>query len=244
MDTLALLKQFGINEKSAKVYLAILELGICTASKVADKAKIPRTLVYDIIKKLLAQGLLKNIHRSGKNYFSAISPAELLELQEQKVQRLKKALPELNQLSQGQGRKPQVFYYEGKNGIDYINKDSLKQKGEIIGFTSPLYVTYQQKYISKEYASGRTMLGRKARVIGEQAPEIMELKRKDGDFLRSTKILPRELFSSNIELGICQDKVYIVDYKDEFGFIIESESVAKTLKMIFNMIWNNAEGLR
>ncbi len=244
MDTINQLEQLGITEKGARVYLATLELGNGTASKIAEKSKIQRTLVYDILSKLIAQGIVKNIHQSGKNYFSALLPEELIELQEQKLNRLKKSLPQLNAISNLRGLKPKVFYYEGKSGIDYINNDSLKQKGEIIGFTSPSYVSFQKKYISKEYTTNRTGLGHKARVIGEQSPEIIELKRQDGNSLRETKILPKQLFSSNIELGVADKKVYIVDYKDEFGFIIESESVASTLKMIFNMIWNNAENLR
>lgn len=241
MDTINILEQFGISNKGAQIYLATLELGLCTASQISHKTKIQRTLVYDLIKKLIAQGLINTVIKDKINLFTAISPDLLLEIEEQKINRLKKSLPEFQAIYNTRNKKTKVSYYEGKDGIDLINNDSLKHKGELVAFTSPLYVTFRQKYIEKEYAERRKSVGNRARIIGEQSPEVIELKRKDGESMRETKILPKEIFSSNIEIGIYGDKVCIVDYKDEFGLIIEGQSISRTLKKIFEIVWNNAD---
>jgi len=243
MDTINILEQFGIPKKEASVYLAALELGLSTASQISHKTKIPRTLVYDIIRKLVVRGLINTIEKKNVSYFSAISPEALLDLEEQKVSRLKKFLPEFQAIHNAKNKRPKISYYEGKEGIDLINNDTLKQKGEIFGFTSPLYVSFRQKYIGKEYTENRKSVGNWARIIGEQSPEVVDLKRKDKDSMRETKILSRDIFSSNIELIVQNNKVCIVDYKDEFGLIIEGQSIADTLKKIFEIVWKNADNL-
>lgn len=43
MDIIASLRQFGLNEKQAKVYLACLELGSASVQKIAKKAGVERT---------------------------------------------------------------------------------------------------------------------------------------------------------------------------------------------------------
>ena len=64
-------------------------------------------------------------------------------------------------------------------------------------------------------------MGNHVRVIGEDAPEIRELQGKDEEELRETRILSKDIFRSEIEIGMYGSKVFIIDYKGQFGFIIE-----------------------
>lgn len=243
MEISNLLEQFGLKEKETKLYLACLEMGQSTASQLSKKTSIQRTLIYDIAQKLIDRGMMTSISKKNKSSFSAISPQSLLKLEEQKVSRLKKMLPQLEAMYGAGGGKAKIYYYEGKAGIDHINNETLRYRGEIVGFTTPLYVNFQQKYISKEYADRRREIGNRVRIIGEQSPEIIELKRHDSDFFRETKIVSKNLFSSDIELGVYGESVFVIDYKEEVGFIIENKSTAKTLKRIFDLVWNNADNM-
>lgn len=78
------LRKLGLKAKEISVYLAALELGFCSAQKIAQKAGISRPTAYAIIKELEKKGLMvesKNgAPKDAKNYFSAESPDKLLGL--------------------------------------------------------------------------------------------------------------------------------------------------------------------
>ena len=68
--TIPFLKQLGLLEKEAKVYLASLELGEATVLELAKKSALNRTTVYVEIEKLGQRGLVSSIEKGKKRYFS------------------------------------------------------------------------------------------------------------------------------------------------------------------------------
>lgn len=233
-ETLSL---FNLDEKESAVYLAALETGVATAREIAKKAGIQRTYFYDLSEKLLKLGLLQQISRGKKRYFQAAEPEKLLEIQEERLKELRNTLPELKALQNTQGQKPKVYFFEGRSGIDQVNEDTLKYKGECLAFTTPRFVSTAEEKLSSEYISKRKSLGIKVRVIGEVSPEMAKIKSRDKEELRETKMLPKDLFSSEVEIGMYGNKVFFTNYKDQFGMIVEDSEISKTLKKIFEIIW-------
>jgi hypothetical protein len=78
-------------------------------------------------------------------------------------------------------------------------------------------------------------------MIGEISPENIMLQKRDTSELRETRLLPKDIFASNIEVGMFGSTVYIVDYKELFGLIIESTEIARTLRMIFEIVWGSGK---
>lgn len=233
-ETLAL---FNLDEKESAIYLAALETGIATAREIAKRAGIQRTYFYDLSEKLLKLGLLQQISKGKKRYFQAAEPEKLLEMEEERLAELKNTLPELKALQNTRGKKPKVYFFEGRSGIDQVNEDTLKYKGEILGFTTPRFVSADEEKLSREYIARRKSLGIKARIIGEVSPEMAKIKSRDKEELRETKMLPKDLFSSEVEIGMYGNKVFFANYKDQFGLIVEDSEISKTLKNIFEIIW-------
>jgi sugar-specific transcriptional regulator TrmB len=239
MDIRDILKNFNIEKKEAEVYIAALETGTAPASAIADKAGVFRTYFYEIADKLISEGLLKQIKKGGKHYFTATSPQNLIRLQEQKLDELKRAIPQLEAIHNTAKEKPKVYYFEGRKGLDEINNDTLRHKGELVGFTTPRFLTADQKKLASDYIKKRVDTGKKVRVIGEICNEIIENKKLDKKELRETRMLPINIFHSEVELGIYANKVYVANYKSEFGMIIEDKNTADVMKQIFELIWNS-----
>jgi len=237
MNIQEVLSQFNLDEKESVIYLAALELGQATAREIAKKAGIQRTYFYDLSEKLLKLGLLQQISKGKKRYFQAAEPEKLLEIQEERLREVQSALPELKALQNTQGQKPKVYFFEGRAGIDQINEDTLKYKGDMIAFTTPRFVSIAEEKLSREYIAKRKALGNKVRVIGEVSPEMAKIKSRDKEELRETKMLPKDLFSSEVEIGMYGNKVFFANYKDQFGLIIEDSEISRTLKNIFEIIW-------
>lgn len=233
--------QFSLNAKEARLYLAALELGPSAARMIAKKAGVQRTHFYDLSDRLIQLGFLKQSKRGKRRLFAAAEPDTLLEYQERRLRELKKTLPQLRSLFNTGGQRPAVSYYEGREGIDQINNDTLRYHGEMVGFTTPRFLTADQQRLSREYIRKRVALGNRVRILGELCPEILELKKRDKTEFRETRILPRELYSSEVEVAIYGNKVYVADYREEFGLIIEGSEIANTLKRIFEIVWESGK---
>ncbi len=67
------------------------------------------------------------------------------------------------------------------------------------------------------------------------------LQQRDKAELRETRLLPKDIYHSNVEIGIYGKKIYIVDYRQLFGMEVESPDVADALSMIFEIVWNSGK---
>lgn len=239
MELGEILSNLGLDRRGAALYLAALELGEASAKDIAKKASIQRTYFYDIAGALIKLGFLKQVVRGKKRLFVALEPEKLLELEEKRFKQLKNAIPQFKALFNTKGQKSKIFYYEGIDGIRQIIEDSLSFKNEILNFTTPRVATADQQRLLKEFVKKRVALGIRARVIGELSQEVLNLKNKDKIEMRETRILPKDIFSSDVEIGIYGNRIYIIDFKDEFGFIVEDSNVASILKKIFEIIWSS-----
>jgi len=239
MNPKEMLKQLGLDDKESAIYLANLEIGISPAREIAQKANIQRTYFYDIAEKLIKEGVIKQIKKGKKRLFLASEPEKILELQEQKLNELKNSLPQLKAIQNTSGEKPKVYFYEGSDGINQINEDTLRYKGEITGFTTPRFVSTDEEKLSRNYINKRISSKIRVRVIGEISNEVLQLKKRDKEELRETRMLPNDIFTSQVEIGIYGNKSCFVNYKNEFGLIIEDSEISKTLKNIFELVWNS-----
>lgn len=241
MNIKDVLAQFNLSEKESSVYVATLELGTSTAVAIAKKAGIQRTHFYDISESLINAGFLQRVSKENKGLYSAADPETVIEIEEKKIEKLKQTLPELKALYNTSGKKPKLTYYEGRSGIEQINEDTLRYKGEAVAFTTPRFVSFPSRSTGKSYIEQRIAMGNHVRVIGEDSSEIHGLQEKDRGELRETRILSRDVFRSEIEIGIYGSKVFIIDYKEQFGFIIEDTEIARVMKMIFEIVWSRWE---
>ena len=232
-----ILLELGLKNKKADVYLACLELGTATASQIAKKAGIKRPYFYDIAEHLKNNGFIKQSKKGKKTFYSAVDPENLKILEQERLKKIEELLPELKSIYKTTGSKPKIYFYEGKEGIEEINKDTLKYKGEMLGFSTERFLTANEKKLSQQYIKNRIKNKIKARVIGPVSPEFLEIKKRDNQELRETKMLPQDLYQSNVEFTFYGNKIAVVNYRENFGFIIESSDVVKPLKMIFELIW-------
>ncbi len=62
-------KEIGLTDKEARVYLSILELGEATAAEISKRSEIQRTTSYNIIPILQKKGLIDSSEKNGVKYF-------------------------------------------------------------------------------------------------------------------------------------------------------------------------------
>src|SRR3990167_2881613 len=138
------LKNLGLSENEAKIYVAMLELGPSVVVEIARKSQINRPTTYVQIESLKKKGLISTQAKGKKQFFIAESPDKLellidneLKNIEEKKNELNNFLPELLNLFNASGQRPHVKFFEGKEGVSALLKEFLKTYATTIcGITS------------------------------------------------------------------------------------------------------------
>src|SRR3989338_10733692 len=141
MEDVIALERIGLTKNDRKVYLTLVEIGTVTVSNLVKKTGLHRSYVYDILDKLIKQGLISFNIKNNKRYFNAESPNRILQILKSKEQEIKeseteisKILPELAKRQEIAIEKQEARIFLGKEGIKSILEDILNTKRNFVGF--------------------------------------------------------------------------------------------------------------
>lgn len=241
MEIKHFLAQFDLIGKKADVYLAILELGSGTVIEIAKKSEVKRTTVYDILLDLEKTGLIYQTTKESKRLFVAEDPEKLKKKLEEKERILDEMLPQLRSFYNIKGIKPKIKFYEGKEGLRQVYSDTLNYGGEILAFASEDVVKVLGMDWANDYLAKRVKRGIRARIILPKT-EIIErdFNPLDQKQLRSSKLVSAKKYPLSIEINIYgHQKVALMSSREEMGIIIEGKEIYNTLKLIFELLWDN-----
>lgn len=235
----------GFTDKEAKVYLGALELGAATAQQIAAKATVNRPTTYVAIESLIKRGLMSSIQKGKKRFFVAEPPENLqsvlrkqredLKTKEEKVNNI---MGELHLLSIHSDERPQVLFYEGKEGIERMRENlKINKNTDVVEF-SFIDVAYknfppaaddhrqwfrQNKNIRLIYASKK----------GIVLPEV------DGKVVR--RRISYEEYPFDGDMCVDGDMVCMVHDNPLMGVQIVHKGLARTFTRMFNLAWRALE---
>ncbi|MDP2918266.1 MAG: helix-turn-helix domain-containing protein [bacterium] len=245
------LEQIGLSEKQAKVYLACLKLGPAPVRLIARETGLNRGTCYDLLKGLMAWGLVSYYHKNTHKYFVAEDPQNLQEVissQEEKLaraqQEIAKIIPELKSIFDNAGDKPVVKYYEGLTGVKTILKDLLQTLGktkkereyfvysaaDIRNYLYKAYPGFTEERIKMQIRVHVIAIGSGGRLCG----------------LDKRLWLSREK-SSPTYILIYQNKVALISVNKQkvpIGVLIEDEGLYRTHILLFQKMWEMLKILR
>jgi sugar-specific transcriptional regulator TrmB len=236
-----ILQNLGLNEKEAKVYLACLELGSATVQEVSDKAGVKRTSVYNFLEDMKARGFITEVKHGKRILLNAEDPHALLKKADEQKKQLEEMLPEFLSIYNLPCEKPKVKFYQGAEGLKRVYEDTLKEG-------SPIYLIsdYEQMFEALDsewmwgYAKRRTEKGIKAFSIAKEGVRAQEVKIKDIEQLRETRIIKNVDFET--EINIYGNKIALFSFRRPYaGVIIEDRAIAQTLKSMWKIVWNQAK---
>jgi sugar-specific transcriptional regulator TrmB len=234
------LREFGLTDKEIRVYLACIKLGTALVQDIAKKAGTYRTYTYEILKSLKEKGLVSYVIKSGKQYFEVARPEKLLNILKEKEQKIQKLMPHLETLYKSAVEKPKIEIYEGKEGIKTVIDDLIKTKKDIVVYGSTRKQLSLLHFYFPHYIQGRVKARIRIKVLTEKSKETTELKKRDNIELRETRFFPGNL-EPPTATNIYGSKVAILSLEKELlAILIESEPIARTQKMIFDLLWQTA----
>ena len=238
-----ILHQLGFSTNEATVYLAALSTGLTSAAHIAKKAGLQRTTTYSVLDYLVKRGVVGQSKVRGKTRFAAEPPEKLLVLVGDIHIKLKKALPELEALYNKKGAKPKILFYEGREAIQSVYDDTLREKPkEILEWNTDAYFERFPK--DHAYIAKRMELGIRARrLAGEGSVWQKKHQPYDRSELSETIIVPRDQFSPMVEVNIYNDKVAFMNYADEMSVIIENKAIAEAMRQAYELSWRGGKSI-
>ena len=239
------LLQLGFTEKEIATYIVLLEIGAGSVQQISRMTEINRVSVYAAIDELKQKGLVAESRKGKKKLFVAESPDLIVVLVEEKKRKLEKEednlqnmiLPMLKAINVRQENKPQIKFFEGRDGItrvfdeyilknsrDVINCGSYETASRVVSFEEE--VEYFQRIAERKtfyrMILEDTLLNRKFA--------------KAGKGMTHTKFLPAEtkVFSDIVVSGPI---VALISYEKENATVIEDESIAQAMRMQLDFMW-------
>lgn len=126
------LQDFGLSKTESMIYLALLEQGSLSVSKIASAAKIHRPNVYDALHQLSKKGLVVEAKDVHEHVFAPTAPSRLLDLFLEKETSLRKIIPELETKRIGvSDQKHKVEIFEGVQGNRICMDSMLENTKEV-----------------------------------------------------------------------------------------------------------------
>jgi len=243
------LEKFGLSEKEAKVYVALIELEVATANEVAERAEVNRSSTYVVLDSLLNKGLVSISGDKTVKQYVATNPEIFLREIEEVIQEknsikesLAKILPELKALHKDTKKKPKVRVFEGINGLRETYYEMMETDAkELRTYTRPENM-FKILPDFKEQNAKRIEKGMVMKAINPKGVLTGTMMKH---YPRPSKdefvAIPKDQFGFNIDMAIYGDRVAFASPKDKFGIIIESKEVAELLKDSFDLSWKGAK---
>jgi len=234
------LQQLNFDEKEADIYLALLEVGEANIEQIAKKSGIKRTTVYHVIDSLKEKGYIEMSKAGKKTLYYALSPKTIGEKLEEKKIMFEKIMPGLLSITNDIEKKPKIRYFEGKEGIREIYKDTLRYHDQetLIWTTEDVLEYFDVQWLWDYYVVKRVENKIWQRTIAPDVEHARKLTGLDEKHLRQMRLCSPEKFPMYVDVTLYGGRfVGIMSFKDELGLIIESEGIHKTLKSIFEMNW-------
>lgn len=238
-----ILKKLGFSDKSAQIYLVLLNLGPSSVRKLADFCNLNRGTTYDNLKWLQENNLVSFYNKDSKQIFVVENPDKLYFLVKNREEELTKIegklqnmIPELQALYNSGGERPVAKYYERqelKNILEDI-LETCEKTGEMEyriysaeGIRNYLYEdfpTFSDVRVAKNIAVKAIAIGQGGELRG-----LDERKWLTAENNTPTYIILYPGKTAYISLNAKNEPI---------GVLIENQGVFQIQKLIFDNLWN------
>lgn len=241
----AVLTRFNISPTSAKVYVALLELGKSSADKIAKQVGTYKANVYEALDRLTEAGLATHVFEGKKRFFQATNPEKLISVAEEEKQinigkydELKKdienIMPELSAKYQSVKDKDLFEVYKGRKGYKAVITEILRENPKMWEGFGNLQV---QEFFPIEYKKWFKKV--KFKLFATKSKKVLGLLT---EARKTTKVeikwLPQDLYMP-IVWTVFGENVLIIIYEPETIVLrIKSRQVVETFSNQFNYLWD------
>jgi sugar-specific transcriptional regulator TrmB len=241
------LKSLGFSENEIKIITYLFSVKKTSLKNISQNTALSFSITHFSLSNLTVRGIVECLQGEPDDLYQIISKNNFLEwIDNQKQQNLEiydKAKNQISDFLQEMTKdnwKPEVKYYEGKEGIIELYEDMLEAidtNGEIFSWLDIDKITeYIGDYLY-EYIKKRQDKNIKSHdIVPENEINRKHELRDENREIRFIKTLP-----INGDIRIFKNKVAVVAFNEEHpvGFVFEGEVIVSLFKTIFKSQWNS-----
>ncbi len=240
------LKDIGLSDKEAAVYITLLSFDKALIAEISTKAKVKRPTTYVILESLQKKGLVSETNIGKKTFYMAEPPEKLdmfverqIHLLEENKKSLDVVIPQLKGMQREQGEKPMVQFYDGKEGVLSSNYDTFAKKFD----SEPVYIVYSRDLVKDVFTEKESKVMRDKRIsmgIKSKALYNSHEGERPSDETGYRLKIDEAKYPINSDVTIYGDQVKIAVFGKRISAIsIKSKEFADTLKSLINFIFDN-----
>lgn len=242
MNLQKMLEQLHIPEREAKVYLALLKLGLTPVGAVITKTKLHRQLVYQSLEKLKDMRMASMVLKNAKQHWHATDPNILLERLEKQRILTEQVVVQLDEIRKKDEEDVHVEILYGAKGLLANLEAHAKAAAEtdkviriIGGAGDVIYDLLGSRY--DEYGELTEQLGVKKRIIVpkdyQENPDD-EFHHEKGNEMRVWKAGLKAPTFNRITQGLMSTEVYGVE---PIIIQIKNSTIATSYIESFDSLW-------
>lgn len=234
------LKELGLTDNEARIYLVLLKSGALNPYQIAEKAGLHRGYVYDSLERMQEKGVVSSIFVNNKQHYQAVNPENLVELLKLKLEAIEKIVPDLKKLEIIEKTDTQVALHKGRLVYRTLIKDIIAtvKKGETVLLTGideeklsqeiePIYLKRYFNLIKDKNIKERIILKKGGKRIKHANLTYKELPE---EFMGKTAQI---IYSNKVAIFVLGTPYYLT--------LIENKDVAETYRRQFEALWGLAK---
>lgn len=234
------LRDIGLSDNEVKIYLALLKEKSGNASFLAKKANLNRTTAYLELDNLMKKGLVSYVIKDSKRYYQAVNPKRLINILDEKREKIKLILPKLMSFEQSND-KFNIKIYEGREGIKTFYQDILNTgvkefiafgvTGNAVEIMEFSYPHFLKKFV-KAGIKERAIANHNSRSIMDRHPrKFVKVKYLSEKYKSDVTTV---IYGNKIAVqSLVKDKIYVI--------VIEDKDLAKSYKSYFEFMWDSID---
>jgi sugar-specific transcriptional regulator TrmB len=247
MDINHSLKEIGLTNSEAKVYLALLKVGLSSKSRIITHARIASSKIYEVLDKLMDKGLVSMIIKNNVRNYEAAPVERIKDFIREKKEKLQKEeeiisniIPLLTNLKE-EGHQTTAEIFRGWKGIENVYSTLIDRMR-----------TGEEAYIlgaSKGTDSERTknFFLKYARITQAKKISTKIIFNEDSrsyinEMERELKIRFNKRFlqkNTCVEIAIANENIGIIILKeDPIVILIKDKETAESFVVYFKELWN------
>jgi sugar-specific transcriptional regulator TrmB len=244
------LREAGLTEGEAKVYLALLELGSSTTGPIVEKSGVARCIIYQLLDRLAQKGLVTHITKEKTRHFQAASPASIMDYiaerkkkLEESSRKIEEMLPRLAAM-QDSAKPPEARVYVGFRGMVSAHERIYSKLGAGEGYYFLGIPAEQEEhfhsYWKRDHAR-RVKAGITCRLLFNSKTSDSILKNRNSYAGCDARYMPAGINAPAWIMGYKGVAVIGLQSKMPITIEIENQEIADSFKAYFEEFWNRSK---
>lgn len=243
--TIALLKNIGLHEKYARLYLAALALGTASVQALAEKAGVKRPTAYLHIHEMLHEGLFEKVPLGKKEYYKPAHPSLLEKRAQKNLQATHHLVAELETLQTAVTGRPGVTVLEGEKALQQVYDEiCLANSIRFWSNLSAFETLFSEHFIKISTAIRENQITTRE-IIANNPAVIHSAKRYAASAGPSYSARCAEKGTIENDSAIYGDTLALFRIYEcnLYVILIKDPTITATMKTLFDMAWKQAKPL-